>query len=175
MRFEMLGIVCVAVFATAWAANADTSPYTGMEHADIKALSAEEQATLRDGKGMGFARAAELNGFPGPAHVLELGTDLGLSTEQLERTRELFSRMQTDARSLGARLIAEERALDRLYASRTATVAKVNGQLARIEATRARLRGIHLNAHLEQAALLNSAQIARYSVLRGYSAAHAGH
>jgi hypothetical protein len=175
MRVKMLGIVCGVVFASSLTANAETSAYTGMEHADIKALSADEQATLLDGKGMGFARAAELNGYPGPAHVLALGTELGLTAGQLARTRELFARMQSVARSLGARLIEEERTLDRLYASRAATVAKVNRQLARIEGTRARLRGVHLNAHLEQAALLNGAQIARYSGLRGYSAPHAGH
>jgi hypothetical protein len=146
-----------------------------MEHAPIKALSADEQATLLEGKGMGFAKAAELNGYPGPAHVLALKPELGLSAQQIERTRELFARMQQEARADGAALIEAERALDRLYASRAATVAKVNEQLARIEATRAHLRGVHLNAHLEQTGLLNAAQIARYSELRGYSMEHTGH
>ena len=40
---------------------------------------------------------------------------------------------------------------------------------------RAHLRGVHLNAHLAQADLLNAAQIARYSELRGYSLDHRGH
>ena len=41
---------------------------------------------------------------------------------------------------------------------------------------RARLRGVHLNAHLEQAALLTPGQLTRYAVLRGYeSNKHPGH
>ena len=40
-------------------------------------------ADLRAGRGMGLALAAELNGYPGPAHVLELADklDLARSTE----------------------------------------------------------------------------------------------
>jgi hypothetical protein len=175
MRFTRPVLLCTLIFGAAFAVAAENSPYAGMEHADIKALTSDEQATLLEGKGMGFAKAAELNGYPGPAHVLALSTELGLSAQQIERTRALFERMQKDARADGATLIAAERALDRLYASRTATVEKVNGQLARIEATRAHLRGVHLHAHLEQTELLNAAQIARYSELRGYSAGHHGH
>jgi len=169
-----LGVLC-GLLCASFALNAETSPYAGSEHGEIKALSADEQATLLEGKGMGFAKAAELNGYPGPAHVLALSAELGLSTPQIERTRALFERMQQDARTDGAALIEAERALDRLYASRTATAATVNRQLARIEATRTHLRGVHLNAHLEQAGLLNAAQIARYSELRGYSTEHRGH
>ena len=94
-------------------------------------------------------------------------------TEQ--HTRELLARMQKEARADGAAQIEAERALDRLYAARAATVAKVNGQLARIEATRAHLRGVHLHAHLEQSDLLNAAQIARYSQLGDYSMDHREH
>jgi hypothetical protein len=175
MRVTELGILCALFCGVPFAAYGEPSAYAGLEHADIKALSADEQATLLEGKGMGFAKAAELNGYPGPAHVLALSAELGLSEQQVERTRELFARMQKEARADGAALIEAERALDRLYAARTATVAKVNEQLARIEATRAHLRGVHLNAHLEQNGLLNAAQIARYSQLRGYSMDHGEH
>jgi Spy/CpxP family protein refolding chaperone len=175
MRFLNAALLVTLACATPLAVHAQTSPYAGMEHADIKALSSEELSTLLEGKGMGFAKAAELNGYPGPAHVLALSAELELSPQQIERTQALFERMQKDARADGAALIEAERALDRLYASRTATVAKVNGHLARIETTRAHLRGVHLNAHLEQTRLLNPAQIARYNELRGYSTGHHGH
>jgi Spy/CpxP family protein refolding chaperone len=175
MRFLNPALLCTLACATSVALHAETSPYAGMERAEIKALSSDEQSTLLEGKGMGFAKAAELNGYPGPAHVLALSAELELSTQQIERTRALFERMQKDARADGAVLIEAERALDRLYSSRTATVTTVNQQLARIEATRAHLRGVHLNAHLEQAGLLNAAQIARYNELRGYSTGHHGH
>ena len=175
MRFTTIGVFCALAWSAPFAVSAEISPYAGMEQADIKALSADERATLLEGKGMGFARAAELNGYPGPAHVLSLSAELGLSAQQIEYTRQLFERMQKQARADGAALIEAERRLDRLYASRTATVANVNRQLARIEAARAHLRGVHLNAHLEQTRLLNAAQVARYSELRGYSTEHHGH
>ncbi len=165
----------VATFLGAAAiAGPEHSPYAGQEAADIKALSADEHADLLAGKGLGFAKAAELNGYPGPAHVLELAGQLELSAIQIGKTRALFERMQSAARVEGAKLIEAERRLDRLYAKRTATKRTVTGQLARIEAIRARLRGIHLNAHLEQADLLTPGQIERYSQLRGYEAASHG-
>ena len=41
-------------------------------NSDIKSLSQDDQSALLAGRGMGLARPAELNGYPGPAHVLEL-------------------------------------------------------------------------------------------------------
>ena len=49
------------------------SPYAGMQTRAIKALSDQQIADLRAGRGMGMALPAELNGYPGPAHVLETG------------------------------------------------------------------------------------------------------
>jgi Spy/CpxP family protein refolding chaperone len=134
----------------------------------IKTLPAEEQAALLAGQGMGFAKAAELNGYPGPRHVLDLAAELELTAGQRQQARELFERMLAAARAAGAELLEAERSLDELYASKTANVARVEAQLAKIERVRTRLRGVHLNAHLEQAALLTPAQVARYARLRGH-------
>ena len=49
---------------------------------EVKALSAEQMTALAAGRGMGSALAAELNGYPGPLHVLELADPLGLSEGQ---------------------------------------------------------------------------------------------
>ena len=144
------------------------SPYAGEQHSDIKALSATELAALRDGQGLGFAKAAELNGYPGPKHVLELSEKLALSKTQREATQALFARMREAAQACGAELIEAERVLDAMYTSRVATSERVDAQLSRIESLRTRLRGIHLNAHLEQAALMSRHQIAQYARLRGY-------
>ena len=46
----------------------------------LKGLSIEEVDQYLSGAGMGFAKAAELNHFPGPMHVLELGERLGFET-----------------------------------------------------------------------------------------------
>ena len=165
-----LGTVAItALMASASAEqSAEHSPYAGQHHAAIKALGADEQAALLAGQGMGFAKAAELNGYPGPMHVLQLADALELTAEQKRDSKALFERMRAAAQIAGASLIEEERTLDRLYASKAATREAVDAQLTRIEAVRARLRGVHLHAHLEQAALLTPAQIQRYAESRGY-------
>jgi hypothetical protein len=75
----------------------------------IKSLSQQETADYLSGKGMGFAKAAELNGYPGPGHVLELADRLALSPAQKAKTEEVFDKMQRRARELGSRLVEEEK------------------------------------------------------------------
>jgi hypothetical protein len=48
----------------------------------VKTLSDEQIADLKAGRGMGLALAAELNGYPGPSHAVELAGPLDLSGEQ---------------------------------------------------------------------------------------------
>jgi Spy/CpxP family protein refolding chaperone len=172
-RIVRFAVFAIAVSTGAVCASTAPSPYVDQKNAAIKALSAAEQSALLDGQGMGFAKAAELNGYPGPRHVLDLAQALELTPSQQVATQELFERMRADARRTGTELVAAENALDSLYATRVATSASVNAQLAKIEGLRARLRGIHLNAHLEQAALLTSQQADLYSKLRGYTAGDA--
>jgi Spy/CpxP family protein refolding chaperone len=118
---------------------------------------------------MGLAKAAELNGYPGPAHVLELASQLQLTAEQKAETEALFKRMRARAIPLGKELVEEERALNRLFASRSVTPETLNGVLARIgRQLQGRIRQAHLDAHLEQTALLSPEQLRRYNGLRGY-------
>lgn len=49
----------------------ETKPYAGQQERMIKALSTSEIDGLKKGKGMGLAKAAELNHYPGPRHVLD--------------------------------------------------------------------------------------------------------
>ncbi|MGY4293521.1 hypothetical protein ACVWXN_001616 [Bradyrhizobium sp. i1.4.4] len=73
------------------AANAQSSqPYAGLEQRPIKALSHQQIDDLQTGRGMGLALAAELNGYPGPSHVLELGDRLDLTPDQRIRVQGLF-------------------------------------------------------------------------------------
>ena len=51
--------------------GAGASPYAGLETRTIKALSEQQIADLRAGRGMALALAAEVNGYPGPLHVIE--------------------------------------------------------------------------------------------------------
>lgn len=150
------------------------SPYVGQTARSIKSLSDEEVADYLSGNGMGLAKAAELNGYPGPAHVLELGDQLELSPAQKERTEAIFERMQGQAKSVGKRLIDEERKLDDLFASKSISSALLHQTLASIASLRAEVREIHLQAHLDEAEILSQAQTMKYWHLRGYDGG-AGH
>jgi Spy/CpxP family protein refolding chaperone len=153
-------------------------PYAGLEVRAIKALSEDQVADLRAGRGMGFALAAELNGYPGPLHVLELAEPLQLSAAQKRAVKKLFDAMKDETVTLGEVLIAREAALDRLFAERTATPANVEAATAAVGTAQAALRSTHLRYHLATVEVLTKQQTSNYAVLRGYSGdrhSHKGH
>src|SRR5215217_2650969 len=119
--------------------SAPTSPYAGLEKRQVNALSDEQVADLRAGRGMGLALPAELNGYPGPVHVLELGEGIGLSAEQRARVEALHAAMRAEAIPLGERLIAQETDLDRLFAEKRITPANLEAATQAIGATQAAL------------------------------------
>ena len=160
-----VAIAVLAVPAIGFAA----SPYVSEQSRGIKALSDQEMADYAAGKGMGFAKAAELNGYPGPAHVLDLADDLMLSPQQREKTATLFHRMQTRASALGARLVDEERKLDERFASKAISRDVLAKALRSIASLQSEIRETHLRAHLEQAEILSEAQATKYWHLRGYA------
>ena len=144
------------------------SPYAGMQERDIKALSEGDIDGLLSGAGMGYAMAAELNGFPGPKHVLELADELALTAEQRQQTEALFAAMQSEAVALGRQLIALETDLDAAFASGQATAEGILDLTARIGEVEGRLRAAHLNTHLKMTPLLSMHQRHMYQELRGY-------
>jgi Spy/CpxP family protein refolding chaperone len=165
-------VICAfAVMQLTTAATSPTQPYAGQDSRAIKALSAEEIEAYRAGKGMGFAKAAELNGYPGPAHVLELASQLNLTAEQRAATQAVFASMQSEARALGGKVIEQERQLDQLFASGTMTPERLSNSLDQIASLQGKLRATHLRAHLEQARILTGEQRAHYAQLRGYASA----
>jgi Spy/CpxP family protein refolding chaperone len=144
------------------------SPYVGFETRDVKTLSAERIEGLKRGEGLGYALAAELNGFPGPRHVLDIGEQLELTEEQRQRTSVVYDRMRRDAVAAGEALIAAEAHLSRLFEMKHATYARIEAQTAVAAAQDARLRAVHLNAHLAMMEILSPAQVESYNRLRGY-------
>lgn len=124
---------------------------------------------------MGYAKAAELNGYPGPAHVLEMGSRLGLSMEQLSETQAIFNRMEASAKQLGAELVEAERALNVLFRSGNVTPEALASAIERSAEIERRLRNAHLSAHLEQTRILAPEQVAQYVKLRGYASEQGGH
>lgn len=147
------------------------SPYAGLEKREIKALSNEQLAELRAGRGMGLALPAELNGYPGPLHVLELAERLELTPDQRARTQFLFNEMQRKAAAIGDRMIESEKRLDALFALRLATHEKLTAATTEAASLQGELRATHLSYHIEMNNLLTPKQVAQYAQLRGYSEA----
>ena len=165
-------IATIALFGfvdSASGAETARSAYVGQQSRDIKALSGEDIAVLRSGDGMGLAKAAELNGYPGPRHVLALLRELRLSDTQAAQVTEIRDRMSAAARPLGDELIDRERSLDQLFAQREITSERLIATTAEIGEIQGRLRAVHLAAHLETRAILSAEQIAQYDKLRGYT------
>jgi Spy/CpxP family protein refolding chaperone len=160
-------LIAAALILTAAAANAQT-PYAGMQTRSIKALSEQQVADLGAGRGMGLALAAELNGYPGPSHVLELADRLELSADQRARIRGLFDSMKAEALPLGSKLIEQEADLDKQFASRTVTRESLKTSTTAVAVTQGELRETHLKYHLSTVDVLTPGQMQRYAELRGY-------
>lgn len=167
MKLGIAAALIVALGGVAVAQHQHT-PYAGLHQRAVKALSDQQIADLRAGRGMGYALAAELNGYPGPLHVLELADKLELNADTRARMRGLFDAMKAEAVPLGETLIAREAALDRAFAERSISPATLSALTAQIGETQAELRAVHLKYHLTTADLLSPQQRHRYAELRGY-------
>ncbi len=148
--------------------GAHAAPYAGFEQREASGLGAAEVADLRAGRGMGFALPAELNGYPGPLHVLELAEQLHLTPTQRARMQELVAAMQAATASLGEALIAAERSLDRVFRSGVATAGEVDMAVEAAALARGRVRAAHLRVHLVTRDALTQEQRIAYARLRGY-------
>jgi len=164
---HLVGLVVVAALALSHPAQAQSS-YSGVQNRPIKALSNDQVADLKAGRGMGLALAAELNGYPGPSHVLELADKLKLSAEQKMRVQQLFDSMKAEAVPLGTMLLAQEAALDKAFASHSITTEVLKSATEQIGVTQAALRNAHLKYHLQTVQILSADQTKQYSNLRGY-------
>ncbi|WP_119420764.1 Spy/CpxP family protein refolding chaperone [Desertibaculum subflavum] len=176
MRSWFIATALLLAAAPALAQHQHHAPYAGLQNRPIKALSQEAVGDLQAGRGMGLALSAELNGYPGPKHVLEMAAPLRLTPAQAARTEALFQAMQREAQAKGAEVLEREAALDRLFASRTATREALAEQLPALGRAQGELRQIHLDYHLAMLEVLTPAQVAEYTRLRGYaSPSHGGH
>lgn len=175
----LLKYVLLAFSMVAVPAGATDTPYAGQETRTIKSLSAADLKALQAGEGWELAKAAELNGYPGPAHVLELSDELGLDDEQRRAVQTIFDRMRAEAKLLGERYIEAEQALDTIFADQSASPQTLKARTDAAASILGDLRAAHLQAHLEIRPLLTQHQIKTYQELRGYNhaqgAAHGAH
>ncbi|MEL6751628.1 MAG: Spy/CpxP family protein refolding chaperone [Pseudomonadota bacterium] len=180
LAFFALGCAVGAIGLWGWTTFgghlSGNAPYAGQQTRSVSSLSAEDIAQLERGAGWGLAKPAELNGYPGPLHILELSDKLDLTTEQRTRIESAFNAMNAKARQLGSALIEAEAALDAAFEAGSINEAQLAERLATTERTRAALRQVHLAAHIEVTPLLTDEQKTRYAELRGYGAGgHGGH
>jgi len=172
MKPWLAAFAIVLVGAVPEARSQTHQPYAGLQTRSVKSLSDQQIADLKAGRGMGLALAAELNGYPGPVHVLELATSLGLSDEQRAKVTALFDAMKQEAVGLGERLIVAETALDRQFADKTITASGLGEATRDIASLQGELRLAHLKYHLATLELLTPDQVQRYAALRGYGHQH---
>jgi hypothetical protein len=145
-------------------------PYAAMDKRPVKSLSEQQIADLQAGRGMSLALPAELNGYPGPLHVLEHAVGLKLTPEQQQRTVALISSMKAETIPLGHRYIAQESELNTAFANSAITADMLAQMTASIAQTQAALRAAHLRYHIAQKELLTADQLRRYAEIRGYDA-----
>ena len=142
--------------------------YSGFDKRKVASFSDVDMAAMLDGRGMGFALPAEINGYPGPMHVLELADQLGLTPVQRSAMQQLFERMKVRAQQAGARYVAAEQAVDQAFRSGNANAFIIADLVREADQRRAEKRLAHLETHLEAAPLLTAEQLANYAALRGY-------
>ncbi len=144
------------------------SGYSGQEKREIKSLSQNQVAGYLNAKGMGLAKAAELNHYPGPKHVLELSAELNLSNEQVQKTKGFYNEMHKAASELGKLYIQKEKELDRWFEKESVDEAGLNLLVLEIGKIKSKIRFAHLKAHLQMQGMLSPEQISKYDTLRGY-------
>jgi len=125
----------------------------------------EEQASIERGEGFGMAMPADRAGYPGPRHVLDMGADLKLTTDQRTAMEKLYNGMKEKALVRGKELFEAEGRLEQMFREGR-TEADLREQSFRIDSIHAELRWIHLSAHLAAQKLLTPEQIAAYTRLR---------
>ena len=144
------------------------SHYAHARSAEIPSLSPDEVRRLRHGEGMGVARAAELNHFPGPKHLLEWAPDLGLGMAQVERIQAIFDKMKAVAVAKGEAILTAESHLSELFASGDPSTDAIRRMTGHIGTLRGELQAVHLLAHVEATRVLTAEQVEAYDRLRGY-------
>jgi Spy/CpxP family protein refolding chaperone len=169
MRAAAILLLAMTAAGGAAAQDATKRPYAGQEKRAVTMLSPTDIAQIEAGAGWGLAKSAELNGYPGPAHVLELADKLEITAAQRENVTAIFQKMQAAAIETGKNYISAEARVDAVFRSGKATAEAAASAVAEAAQWRGQLRLVHLNAHLETAEVLSDEQRRRYDHLRGYA------
>ncbi len=150
------------------------SPYVGQETRGIKALSQDDVNGLLAGAGTpfgGMAKPAELNGYPGPRHVLDAveAEQFNITNEQLILVEELYQSMLNKSIPLGEQIIAVEKEMDDAFSNGTMTMDNLSTWLNESTSLYGQLRFVHLETHLTMVDILTAEQVEQYNEFRGYT------
>lgn len=153
------------------ASSSQISPYSGQEIRVIKSLSDNDVQSLQNGTGEAFggiAKLAELNGYPGPRHVLDIAQELQLTDRQRMEIELIYQNMSNNAKSIGSAIIGVEQDMDEAFANKTITEENLIALLDKSANLYGQLRFVHLSAHLDTAQIMTTEQIQMYNEMRGY-------
>jgi hypothetical protein len=175
MKKSFLVMALLIAFSAIVSAQTKQTPYAGEEARRIKSLSEGEMRAYLEGRGMGLAKPAELNSYPGPMHVLELAEQLQLSDSQKRETETAFQQMRNRAIELGKMIVKSEAELNRLFSEKKVNRSNLQAKVEQIAKMQGELRTVHLRAHLEMSRVLSTEQIKKYDELRGYAGKEASH
>ena len=114
--------------------------YASQRVDEVKTLSTDEIQGLLNGEGMGMAKAAELNHYPGPRHVLDLASQLQLSEAQRDKAQEIYDRMHNEAVRLGRAILHKEEELDNVFKQNGVDSNKLKSLVMEITRLRGELR-----------------------------------
>ena len=176
--FVLIVIVATLASCTAQPASTPTStpvptsPYVSLRDNPIRGMSPEEVKELETGAGAGFARAAELNGYPGPRHILDLRDNLDLSEDQRAEVQKLYDAMNGEARQMGAEILQLETELELAFREGTIDGTTLETKVSNLAEKYGELRLLHLRTHLTAIQFLTPHQLTLYNQLRGYSQPH---
>jgi len=148
------------------------SPYAGEHVREIKSLSTDDINGLKDGTGTpfgGMAKLAELNGYPGPRHVLDLAHQMELTDSQTKQIEHIYQEMNSEAKILGNKIISIETHLDEKFSEGVINEVNLKEKIHESAEFYAKLRNVHLQSHLLMMDVLTLEQIQKYNELRGYA------
>ncbi|HWA36345.1 MAG TPA: Spy/CpxP family protein refolding chaperone [Burkholderiales bacterium] len=169
------GCLVAGHFEAGMVGKLTVTSYAGQEQRELKSLSAEEVEQYRSGAGMGYAKSAELNHFPGPMHALELADRLKLTPEQKAKTGALMQAHKAEARAIGAKLVDAEARIETLFRSGDVQKEQLEAAVKAASALQGEYRLSHLETHRRMRALLTPEQVAAYDEARGYGKGMSNH
>lgn len=150
------------------------SAYSTLLDTETRGLPLELIEAYRTGAGAGLALPAELNGYPGPRHVLDLADELDLTEDQQSEIQDLYDNMLPEAILLGEQILQAESELELAFRDNTIDEIFLKDQLAEIGGLQSQLRFVHLGTHLATIDILTSHQVVQYNNLRGYETDNEG-